>query len=231
MTRAMIPLLVLHLTGGALAMASGFLALCAAKGAALHRRSGTIFACAMLSMSISGPAAMAAGGRTTSANILAGLLTTYLVITAVTTVSARSPRVQGLERGAMVAALTFGIVSLVTALGILAIAGRESRGLAIVLLIVGGVALPAGLGDRRMISAGGLRGAPRLRRHLWRMCLALFIVVASFVLGRRFPEALRILPVRLIPFMVLVTMSVWLWRLRRRPKSAAVFAAGVPEAL
>jgi hypothetical protein len=63
------------------------------------------------------------------------------------------------------------------------------------------------------------------------MCLALFIVVASFVLGRRFPEALRILPVRLIPFMVLVTMSVWLWRLRRRPKSADVFAAGLSEAL
>jgi uncharacterized membrane protein len=227
----MIPLLVLHLTGGALAMASGLVALSAAKGATLHRRSGTIFACAMLSMSVTGPAAMAAGGRTTSANILAGLLTTYLVITALTTVRARSPRVQRLDRGAMVAALTFGIVGLVFALGILAIGDRSNRGLAIVLLIVGGVALPAGLGDCRMIRAGGLRGAPRLRRHLWRMCLALSIVLASFVLGRRFPEALRILPIRLIPFVVLVTMTFWLWRLRRRPKPAGVIVAGLPEAL
>jgi hypothetical protein len=227
----MIPLLLLHLTGGALAIASGFVALSAAKGGRLHRRSGTIFTGAMLSMSLTGPAVMAAGGRTTPANVLAGLLTTYLVITAVTTVSARSARIEEVDRGAMVAALTFGCVSVVTALGILALGGQSSRSLAFVLLIVGGVALPAGLGDRVMIRAGGLRGAPRLRRHLWRMCLALFIVLASFVLGRRVPEALRILPIRLIPFVVPVTMSVWLWRLRRRRLSARVIVAGVPEAL
>ena len=45
--------------------------------------------------------------------------------------------------------------------------------------------------------------------------LALFIVVASFVLGRRFPVALRILPIRLVPLVVLLSMIVWLWRLRR----------------
>src|SRR5262245_29795240 len=220
----MIPLLALHLTGGLLAIVSGFVALYAAKGATLHRRSGTIFAYAMLSMSLTGAAVMSAGGRTSSANVLAGLLTTYLVTTALTSVSARSPRVQKLDRGAMVAALTFGVVSLALALGILATGGGTTRGLAFVLLIVGGIALPAGLGDRRMIRAGGLRGAHRLRRHLWRMCLALFIVVASFVLGRRFPEALRILPIRLIPLVVLVSMIVWLWRLRRRPTSPNAIA-------
>jgi hypothetical protein len=223
----MIPLLALHLTGGALAIASGLVALYAPKGATLHRGSGTIFAYAMLSMSLTGSAAMAAGGRTSSANVLAGLLTTYLVITALTTVSARSPRVQRLDRGAMVVALAFGVVSVVSALGILATGSRSSRGLAFVLLIVGGIALPAGVGDHRMILAGGLRGADRLKRHLWRMCLALFIVVASFVLGRRFPEALRVLPIRLIPFVVLVTMSVWLWRLRYRRTSRAVIADGI----
>jgi len=99
--------------------------------------------------------------------------------------------------------------------GILATGERSTRGLAFTLLIVGGITLPAGLSDRRMIRAGGLRGAARLRRHLWRMCLALFTVCASFVLGRRFPEPLRILPIRLIPFGVLASMVVWLWRLRR----------------
>lgn len=227
----MIPLLAFHLAGGAVAIGSGFVALYATKGTALHRRSGTIFAGAMLSMPIGGLAMIAAGGRATPANVLAGLLTTYLVVTAVTTVSKRSARVQQLDRGAMVAALTFGIVAVVTALGVLAIAGRSSRGLAVALLIVGGVALPAGLGDLRMIRAGGLRSAPRLKRHLWRMCLALFIVLASFVFGRRVPDALRILPIRLIPFVVPVTMSVWLWRLRRRRMRTGVIVAGLPEAL
>jgi len=226
----MIPLLVLHLAGGALAIGSGFVALYAAKGATLHRGSGTIFAYALLSMPLTGAAVMAAGGRTSSANVLAGLLTTYLVVTALTTVSARSPRVEKLDRGAMVAAVASGVACLGLAFGILAAGGRSTRGLAFVLLIFGGIALPAGVGDRRMIRAGGLRGAPRLRRHLWRMSVALFIVVASFVLGRRFPQALRILPFRLIPFVVLVTMTAWLWRLRRRRTWPREIPAGIPEA-
>src|SRR5213082_2698517 len=158
----MIPLLAVHLAGGSLAIVAGFVALCAAKGATLHRKSGTIFSYAMLSMSLTGAAVMAAGGRTSSANLLAGLLTTYLVITALTTVSARSARVQTVDRYAMVAAVAFGVVSVALALGILATGQVSTRGLALVLLIVGGIALPAGLSDRRMIRAGGVRGAARL---------------------------------------------------------------------
>ena len=82
-----------------------------------------------------------------------------------------------------------------------------------------------------MIRAGGLRGAPRLTRHLWRMCLALFIATASFFLGtgRRIPESLHIRAFRLIPLVVLATMVFWLWRLRRKPVSRSVVTVGVPE--
>ena len=61
-------------------------------------------------------------------------------------------------------------------------------------------------------------GSPRLKRHLWRMCVALFIAAASFFLGpvRRIPEPLRIPALRLIPLVVLVTMVYWLWRYRRK---------------
>jgi uncharacterized membrane protein len=41
-------LLLLHLMGGALAMASGLVALYAVKGATVHRWTGTFFAYAML---------------------------------------------------------------------------------------------------------------------------------------------------------------------------------------
>ena len=61
-----------------------------------------------------------------------------------------------------------------------------------------------------------------------RFRLALFVVVASFVLGRRFPGALRILPIRLIPIVVLLSMIAWLWRLRERPTSRHVIAAAYP---
>jgi hypothetical protein len=223
-------LLLLHLMGGALAMASGLVALYAVKGATVHRWTGTFFAYAMLSMSLSG-VLMVAGGRTvSSANLAAGLLITYLVITAVTTVSARSTRVRWLDRGAMLAVLILGFISAVSAIGILAIGDHSHRGLAFVLVIFSVIALPSGVGDLRMIRAGGLRGASRLKRHLWRMCFALFIATASFFLGtgRRIPESLHIRAFRLIPLVVLVTMVFWLWRLRRRPVSQSVVTVGVP---
>jgi hypothetical protein len=97
----------------------------------------------------------------------------------------------------------------------------------------GTVALLAGVGDLRMIRAGGLHGTARLKRHLWRMSTALFIAAASFFLGpvRRIPEPLRIPALRLIPLVVLVTMVYWLWRLRRKRIVRAVLGVSAPEAI
>jgi hypothetical protein len=84
-----------------------------------------------------------------------------------------------------------------------------------------------------MIRAGGLRGPARIRRHLWRMCTALFIAAASFFLGpvRRIPEPLRIPALRLIPLLVLVTMAYWLWRYRSKRIARAAAGVAVHEAI
>ena len=74
-----------------------------------------------------------------------------------------------------------------------------------------------GFGDIRMIRVGGLTGASRLARHLWRMCWALWIAAASFFWGQAkvIPEAIRIIPLLSVPVLaVLVTMLYWLWRVR-----------------
>jgi hypothetical protein len=101
------------------------------------------------------------------------------------------------------------------------------------LLLFGTLALSSGIGDRRMIRAGGLQGKPRIKRHLWRMSVALFIASASFFLGpvRRIPEPLRIPALRLIPLLVLVTMAYWLWRYRARRTSRRLVAVTAPEAI
>ena len=76
----------------------------------------------------------------------------------------------------------------------------------------------AGVGDRRMIRAGGLR----VRRDSGGTCGACasrcLIAAASFFLGpvTTIPEPLRIPALRLIPLVVLVTMVYWLWRYRRK---------------
>jgi uncharacterized membrane protein len=210
-----------HVLAGAVAIASGFVALYAFKGGTLHRKSGTIFAYAMLVMSLSG-AVMAVGHAGAAVNIPAGLVTAYLVITSLATVRPASSGTPRLNRAGMVAAFAIGAGSL-----LVAITGGASRGMTPPLVMFGVVALFAGEGDRRMIRAGGLKGASRLRRHLWRMCTALFIAAASFFLGpvRRIPEPLRLPAFRLIPLVVLVTMAYWLWRYRRKQVSRNVVGA------
>jgi hypothetical protein len=130
----------------------------------------------------------------------------------------------------MLAAFAFGLTSIALAL---AGAGRTNGGLTVPLLMFGVIAVLAGVGDLRMIRAGGLEGKPRLKRHLWRMCAALFIAAASFFLGpvARIPEPLRLPALRLIPLAVLLTMVYWLWRLRRKRFSSAAISVSAPEAI
>jgi uncharacterized membrane protein len=207
-------LIPVHVLAGATAIVSGLIALYALKGLRLHRRSGTVFVLVMLVMSLSG-VVIAVGRFGAAMNITAGLVTAYLVITGFLTVQPPTERSRQVERGAMFAAFALSFLTLVAAA---VSAARGEPGFVIPILLFGLVAVLGGAGDRRMLGAGGLRGSARLRRHLWRMCLALFIAAASFFLGpvRRIPEPLRVPALRLLPFVVLVTMVYWLWRYRRR---------------
>jgi uncharacterized membrane protein len=222
-------LVPLHVTGGAIAILSGLVALYALKGAQLHRTSGTIFVYAILVMSLSG-VVMAVGRAGAAMNIPAGLVTAYLVITSLLTVHPLSTGTRRAERGAMLAAFALGLGSVLAAF---VSAGRGNTGFVFPLLLFSILAFSAGMGDRRMLRAGGLQGPARLRRHLWRMCVALFIAAASFFLGpvRRIPEPLRIPVLRLIPLVVLVTMVYWLWRYRRKRISPSAVDAAAPEAI
>ncbi len=217
-------LVPVHVLAAAIGLVSGFIALYAIKGGTLHRKSGTIFAYAMLVMSLSG-AVMAVGRAGTALNIPAALVTAYLVATSLATVRPPSSRSRRLDRTAMAAAFAIGAGSL-----LVAISGGVRAATAFPLVIFGVIALFAGEGDRRMIRAGGLEGTSRLRRHLWRMCTALFIAAASFFLGpmRRIPEPLRIPALRLIPLVVLMTMVYWLWRYRRKRSSRNVIGPAQP---
>jgi uncharacterized membrane protein len=224
-----IRLVPLHVSAGAIAIVSGLIALYAVKGLKLHRKSGMVFVFAMLMMSLSG-AVMAVGRAGAATNVPAGLVTAYLVVTALATVRPPSAGVRRVERGAMIAAFTFGAGSILLALSGL---GTRRPALTVPLLVFGLIALLGARGDLRMIRAGGLRGAPRLKRHLWRMCVALFVASASFFLGpaRRIPEALRSPVLRLIPFVVLFTMAYWLWRYRRKRSSIGIVGVSAPEAI
>jgi uncharacterized membrane protein len=217
--------LLVHVLAGATALVSGFLALHAAKGSAVHRKSGVMFVYSMVTMGLLGVAINLFQGEEWAD----GLVVAYFVISALTTV--RPPTVQRrrLEVGGMLLAACLGAASLV--IGIAGVTGGEVARDEVPAgrLFIGTVLLLTAAGDLRVIRAGGLRGRPRLVRHLWRMCFALFTAAFSFFIGqsRLFPEPLRNLALLAVPVLVpLVAMPYWLWRLRSRRPPQIVFSAG-----
>lgn len=219
--------MTVHIVAGALALATGFVALYATKGAGVHRRSGTLFVYAMVTMATLGTAIAIVWGPAASVNVPAGLLTTYLVLTALTAVvPARSGR-RWLDLFLLLVAL--GVATAMLSLGIGALSRGKNMGLAIPSFIFTTIALLASAGDVRVMRSGPRKGAPRLARHLWRMCTALMIASLSFSvrLPRLLPAPLRTPVVYSLPtLLVLVTMIYWLWRVRskRSPRGIVVSA-------
>jgi uncharacterized membrane protein len=222
--------LLLHVTAGALGLLSGYVALYAAKGASLHRTSGMLFVCVMLTMAVTGMLVSAVEGVAPAINVPSALLTSYLVITSLLTVHPPAASSHRLEVAAMLMAVATGLTCIVVGFEALAIGGAAA-GMAFPLFLFGIVALTASAGDLRMMRGRGLRGAPRLVRHLWRMCCALFIASVAFYLGKgRVPEMFRI-PALLAGAVLLPigVMLYWVWRLRIRKALGAAVRVGAPQ--
>ena len=227
-TQAAVPfVLPVHIAAGALAIIFGYVALYAAKGARLHRRSGLLFVVAMVGMSLTG--ALMAFLDTSPVSVVAGVLTFYFVTTALLTVR-RSPSVpQWADAAAMLLAVIVAALAFSTGLETASHGSPEAAPM----FIFGVVGLLAAAGDLRMIRAGGITGSRRIARHLWRMCFAMWVAAASFFWGPpgRVPEAINFPP--LLAAVVLApigAMLYWLWRLRVRHSFRGITSAREPHA-
>jgi uncharacterized membrane protein len=206
--------LLVHILAGGLGIVLGAVALSAAKGARLHRKSGMLFVYAMLTVSLTGVGMAALTGTQTS--VTGGLLTAYLVTTALTTVRPPFAGSRWLHLGLMLVALAVGLANLAMGFEALASGKGQRDGVPVpMLFFLGAVALLAGVSDVRVIRTGGLQGVSRLARHLWRMCFALFGASGSFFLGQadEFPEPLRITP--LLVALTLAPLLALLYWMRR----------------
>lgn len=211
-------ILWIHVAAGAVGLAAGFVALFATKGRLIHRRVGSAFVYAILTMGLSGALIAAVTGVETS--VIMGCLAAYLVFTGLTTVAP----IAGAPRWVSFAGAGVAIV-LWLALWEIGIRGARSPRGAVEDLPVpmafffGTIALLAALSDIRL-ARGVVPGASaRLRRHFWRMCLALFIASASFFLGQTqvLPIGLRVPWVLAPPVLApLLVMAYWFWRTRVR---------------
>jgi len=209
---------LIHVLGGLTALVAGAIALYALKGAPLHRRSGMIFVYAMLVMASTGT--LMSIVHLNVGNVMAGTLTLYLVFTALLAVRRPALEFRRIDAVAMLAALAVGLGA--TTLGVAAARSATGTMHGIpppVYFMFGTVAVLATFGDLRVMRGWRTHGGFRIKRHLWRMCFALFIATASFFLGpsRRLPAFLRGSPLRPIPvLLVLLVMFFWLARLSFR---------------
>jgi hypothetical protein len=220
-------LLGIHIAAGGLAIVLGAVALSVKKGGSVHRRSGLLFVYAMLVMAVTASILSLVMGRA-GGNVLAGVLTAYFVGTALTTVRPPSPWTRRINAVALSVAVILAAGCVFNGARMINTPGLDLNGVpnltaGAVSLIAGVLLLMAAAGDVRIMRFGIPRGAPRLARHLWRMCFALFIAAGSFFSLRErvatvLPEPLTTGPMRALPIVLLFgTMFYWLWRLRRRP--------------
>jgi hypothetical protein len=210
------PVLLLHICAGVVGCLSGFVAVSLLKGSRRHSIAGLVFVVSMLSLSATG--AYLATLKHQPGNILGGTLTFYLVATAWMTARRRDGEPGVFDWGALLIVLAVAAAELT--LG--AEAAMSPTGMKYdyppwPYVIFGFVALLAGVGDVRLLARGGISGAPRLARHLWRMCFAFFIAAASIFLARAqlFPAFMRRTGLLfLLSFLPLILMIFWLLRVR-----------------
>lgn len=205
----------IHVLAGIIALLAGTVALYAVKGFPLHRKSGLVFVGAMLVMSGTG-ALMAVFVKPDGVNVVAGLLTFYMVCTALITVRPPPEKERELLMGLMVAAFLLGAFAFGLGFEALANPNGTVNGIPAPPLFLFGLAgVAGGLLDARLLRAGGIQGKHRLVRHVWRMGFAFFIATTSFFLGQAqvFPEAIRRSGMLVVPVVaVLLVMSYWVLR-------------------
>ena len=176
------PILIVHICGGTLGLLSGTAAMSFRKGSPRHVLAGRIFVASMLTMGAL--AAYLAITRHQPNNIGGGILTFYLIGTAWLTARRKDGETSRLDWVALLIPLANGILSWMTGVKVLRSGHSSLDGVPVgMILFMGSVCLLAAAGDVRMLVRGGVFGAKRIARHLWRMCFGLFIAAGSFFFG------------------------------------------------
>jgi len=211
-----LPILVIHICAGLLGLLSGAAAMSFRKGSHRHRMAGNVFFISMLTMAAA--ATYLAFMKSQMNNVFGGVLTFYLVTTAWVTARRRDGETGIFDWGALLFALAVGAAMVTLGIEVANSPTGPKDGVPVgMYFFLGSVALLAAAGDVRMLVRGGLFGAHRIVRHLWRMCFGLFIATGSFFLGQQqvFPAFLRKTNVLFLPAILpLILMIFWLFRVR-----------------
>jgi hypothetical protein len=210
-------LLPLHVSAGIVGILSGTAAMSFRKGSPRHALAGKVFVISMLTMAAS--AVYLAFMKHQNNNVGGGVLTFYLVATAWVTAKRRDGETSIFDWAALLIPLWAGIGGWINGLEAVHSPTGSKYGVpAGMHFFLGSVMLLAAAGDVRMLVRGGVFGAQRIVRHLWRMCFGLFIATGSFFLGQGskvFPTFLLKTNILFVPAVLpLILLIFWLFRVR-----------------
>jgi hypothetical protein len=223
------PILIGHICGGTLGLLSGTAAMSFRKGSPRHVLAGNVFVISMLSMAVA--AVYLAAVRHQPNNIGGGIITSYLIGTAWLTARRRDGETRHFDWIVLVIPLTLGILTWMNGIKVVRSGASSQDGVPVgMTFFMGSVMLLAAAGDIRMLVRGGVLGAKRIARHLWRMCFGLFIAAGSFFMGpsnrplrllsamgvgQRLPRALfSTTPYLIFTLLPLIMLIFWLIRVR-----------------
>ncbi len=176
------PVLLVHICGGTVGLLSGTAAIAFRKGSPRHVLAGKVFVASMVTMAAF--AVYLAIVRHQPNNIGGGIFTFYLIGTAWLTARRRDGETIRLDWVALLIPLALGILTWMNGLKVVRSGASSQDGVPVGMsFFLGSVMLLAAAGDVRMLVRGGVFGAKRIARHLWRMCFGLFIASGSFFLG------------------------------------------------
>lgn len=205
------PILIFHISAGALGLLSGGIALILLKGSHRHRVAGTVFVAATMSMA--GSALYLAAEKRQWETCLVALLALYLVASSWRTARRRDGAGGAFDAGSFLVGLALAAGFVVT--GAEMASQPSAHRAAVKYLLFGGVALFAAAGDLRLLLRGGVSGRQRIARHLWRMTFPLLVSANIFFQGqaRLFPEGIRRAHVLYLPI-VLIMGATAFWIVR-----------------
>jgi len=176
------PILIVHICAGSLGLLSGTAAMSFRKGSPRHVLAGRVFVASMLTMGVF--AVYLAITRHQPNNIGGGILTVYLIGTAWLTARRRDGETSRFDWVVLLIPLALGILTWLNGINVVRSGESSQDGVPVgMTFFMGSVMLLAAAGDVRMLVRGGVFGAKRIARHLWRMCFGLFIAAGSFFMG------------------------------------------------
>ena len=215
---------VLHVGGGTVGLVAGFIAIFAPKGGPLHRAAGTVFFVSMLVMAaFAAYLAVVEPGQIE--NLFGGFFAFYLVMTGWLTVRRTGGAIGFPEKLAFGVVLLlfvpFAILSfqLATGLPLFFKSAVPMKGPVLIAMYVFTLVIAiAAISDAKVVFAGGISGAPRIARHLWRMCLGLMMATGSAFtngLPRLLPGPMHVTTIYFLPqFVPLALLIFWMIRVR-----------------